>query len=195
MKKIPTLFERDPENKQLVINKITPGCEWISEIPAVARRKYDGACCAIIDGKLYKRRVIKGRERVPGNFRIVDVIPNFEKGDTLCGWIPITDDPTDQYFREGYQNGCAEESLQKELADGTYELLGPKVQGNPEGYSMHVLFPHAYTEVLINAPRDYDALKHYLERRDIEGIVFAHNDGRMAKIKKRDFGLKREVNS
>jgi hypothetical protein len=34
-------------------------------------------------------------------------------------------------------------------------------------------------------------LREWLLDRDIEGLVFHHPDGRMAKIKLRDFGLKR----
>jgi hypothetical protein len=44
---------------------------------------------------------------------------------------------------------------------------------------------------LQSAPRTFDALREYLKPQDIEGIVWHHPDGRMAKIKKRDFGLKR----
>lgn len=41
------------------------------------------------------------------------------------------------------------------------------------------------------APRKYQALVAWLKDKDIEGLVFHHPDGRMAKIKKRDFGLDR----
>jgi hypothetical protein len=39
--------------------------------------------------------------------------------------------------------------------------------------------------------RSFEALKKYLELNDMEGIVFHHPDGRMAKIRKTDFGIKR----
>jgi hypothetical protein len=41
-------------------------------------------------------------------------------------------------------------------------------------------------------PRDFDGLRTWLAGKDIEGIVWHHPDGRMAKIKLRDFGLKRQ---
>jgi hypothetical protein len=41
-------------------------------------------------------------------------------------------------------------------------------------------------------PRDFDGLREYLAGKDIEGIVWHHSDGRMAKIKLRDFGHKRQ---
>lgn len=41
-----------------------------------------------------------------------------------------------------------------------------------------------------DAPRDFDGIKAWLTDRQIEGLVWHHDDGRMAKIKRRDFGLK-----
>jgi hypothetical protein len=43
MKKIPTLFARDPDDRGRVLPQITPGCEWALTDPAArATRKYDG---------------------------------------------------------------------------------------------------------------------------------------------------------
>jgi hypothetical protein len=42
-------------------------------------------------------------------------------------------------------------------------------------------------------PLNFGGLRAWMEGRDIEGVVFHHADGRMAKIKLRDFGLKRAV--
>jgi hypothetical protein len=42
---------------------------------------------------------------------------------------------------------------------------------------------------------EFEALKKYLtdEKNDIEGIVFHHrNDGRMCKLRKKDFGINRK---
>lgn len=56
MKKIQTLFERIYENHKVVGIKpnITYGCEE-AFLYGKATVKFDGACCAIIDGKFYKR--------------------------------------------------------------------------------------------------------------------------------------------
>lgn len=56
MKKIPTLFEREFENHRLVrtLNKVTPGFEWVLNGEGAATIKYDGSCCAIIDGNIGK---------------------------------------------------------------------------------------------------------------------------------------------
>jgi hypothetical protein len=47
------------------------------------------------------------------------------------------------------------------------------------------------SELLPDCPRDFGGIKDYLRDKDIEGIVFHHPDGRMVKIKKKDFGFKR----
>ena len=44
----------------------------------------------------------------------------------------------------------------------------------------------------LDAPRTFDALRAFLaDHDDIEGIVWHHPDGRMVKIKGKDFGIKR----
>lgn len=75
--------------------------------------------------------------------------------------------------------------------DGTYELVGPKVQANPEHYDAHLLIAHAEADTFPECPTDFDALKAWIADKDIEGIVWHHPDGRMGKIKKKDFGLAR----
>jgi hypothetical protein len=83
-------------------------------------------------------------------------------------------------------------AFDSKLQDGTYELVGPKVQGNPERYERHTLIRHANAQIFQNAPREFNDLRSWLTDKDIEGIVFHHPDGRMGKIKKRDFGLARK---
>lgn len=77
------------------------------------------------------------------------------------------------------------------LANGTYELIGPKVQDNPYGLHHHELHRHGASTCPIDdlpGPRTFEKIKTYLQRVTIEGIVFHHPDGRMAKVKRRDFG-------
>lgn len=56
MKQIPTLFERTFANHKVtgISDKVTPGCEWVLAGEGVATIKIDGACCAVINGELYK---------------------------------------------------------------------------------------------------------------------------------------------
>jgi hypothetical protein len=50
---------------------------------------------------------------------------------------------------------------------------------------------HEHTGVYADVPRTLVGLREWLRDKNIEGIVSHHPDGRMANIKKRDFGMKR----
>jgi hypothetical protein len=132
-------------------------------------------------GALYKRRELRDGDVIPAGFELAGYDEETKKS---VGWVPVGDGPEDKWFREADVPG---------LADGTYELVGPKVQGNPEHYEAHRLVSHRETGTFEDVPRTFVGLKIWMATRDIEGIVFHHPDGRMAKIKLRDFGLKRTV--
>lgn len=181
MKKIISFFQRNYEGDRLVRDEIVPGAEWVAAGEGIATRKWDGTCCMIRDGRFYKRYDVKPGHLVPRDFEAA------QEADPATGhwpgWVPIRGGPEDQYFREAMD-------LLDERSDGTYELCGPKVQGNPEGFLSHILIPHgAY--LLEDVPRTFTALREWLRCAKIEGIVWHHPDGRMVKIKARDFGIKR----
>lgn len=181
MKKIPTIFKRDTENMSIVINEHHPDCEWVFNGEGVATKKYDGTCCLVKDGKLWRRRELKKGKAHPDGFVLADYDSATGKS---VGWIPVGEENADRWHLDAFGDG--------NFLDGTYELCGPKVQGNPEGFETHVLIPHAGAMRYENVPRDFDGLRDFLKPLDIEGLVFHHHDGRMAKIKKRDFGLDRK---
>jgi len=145
-----------------------------------ATLKIDGTCCLIRNGVLYKRRELRSTETMPTDFELIE-------GDTetgkMVGWVPVGNGPEDQWHREAYAWGAFE--------DGTYELVGPKIQGNPEKALAHHLLRHGNIPFDEQPPRTFDALRDWCVGMDMEGIVWHHPDGRMAKIKLRDFGLKR----
>ena len=182
MKKIPTLFERDWNG---VRSRVTPqvhiGCKWVLEGEGRATVKFDGTCCLVRDGLLYKRREVKQGDVPPAKFERVDY--DLATGKAF-GWVPVGDGPEDKWHREAFERSEAPPE------DGTYELLGPKVQRNSEGYAQHELVRHGSVEI-DDVPRDYEDLRKYMDGLSIEGIVWHHPDGRMAKLKLRDFGLKR----
>ena len=55
MKKIPTLFRRDYEGNRQVVDEVTEGCEWVIHGGGTPTEKFDGTCCMVKGGKLYKR--------------------------------------------------------------------------------------------------------------------------------------------
>lgn len=180
MKKIPTIFKRNPKNMREILDEPHPDCLWVFNGEGVATRKYDGTCVAIINGVYMKRREVKRGKKAPSDF--IQLMEDKNTGKRV-GWVPVKeDDPQDKWHMAAFDN----------QPDGTYELCGPKVQGNPEGLESHTLIPHSEAEVYPDCPRDYHGLKSWLKNKNIEGVVFHHPDGRMAKIKKRDFGLPRK---
>ena len=181
MKKIPSLFQRDFNNR-LVVDKITPGTEWVLAGEGKATVKVDGTCCLVRAGKLFKRYEVKPGGTPPPNFEPANEVD--ENTGKQQGWLPVGDGPEDKYHREAFRDGQG-------FLDGTYELLGPKVQGNPEKSPQHRLVSHNSLDLDEPVPTGFNELRAYLGSRDIEGIVWHHPDGRMVKIKGKDFGLKR----
>ena len=75
--------------------------------------------------------------------------------------------------------------------EGRAKNYEKKIQGNPESNINHNLIKHTNAQIFEDAPRTFNGLKNWLANKNIEGLVFYHPDGRMAKIKKRDFSQKR----
>lgn len=181
MKKIPTIFKRNPENIREILPVPHKDCAWVFAGEGAATRKYDGTCCLIEGGKLYKRREVKNGAALPLEFVKVDYDGVTGK---IVGWVPVDPGSSEDKWHVAAFKQCME--------DGTYELLGPKIQGNPERLADHLLLKHGDAEQFFGVPRTFDGLRKWLEGKDIEGLVFHHEDGRMAKIKKRDYGQARK---
>lgn len=186
MKKIISLFQRNYDGDKLVRDEIVPGAEWVTAGEGVATRKIDGTSCLVRDGKLYKRYDAKHGKTPPVGFEPAEEKPNEHTGH-WPGWLPVGDGPEDRWHREAWGNPGS-----GSLDNGTYELLGPKLQGNPENAKTHVLMKHggSATRLVADPPRTFEEIKTYLSEWAMEGIVWHHSDGRMVKIKTRDFGLK-----
>ena len=189
MRKIPSVFVRpiiNGRSSSTLIDEVNPGCEWVVNGEGVATRKWDGTSCLVRDGKLYKRYDAKHGKTPPDGFEPAqDPDPNTGHWP---GWVAVSiDNKADRWHVEAWM------ARKRDLADGTYELCGPCVGGNPEGISEHVFIPHGLrTWQYPDAPRTFAGLREWLSSRDIEGVVFHHPDGRMAKVKKGDLGLPRK---
>lgn len=177
MQKIPTLFVRDFQNNpRYVTREVTPGCEWVIAGEGVATRKYDGTC-VMFDGQWWARREVKDGKTPPPNFIGIE---RDETTGNVVGWEPAE--------QSGFAKWLDEARSTSISGPGTYELCGPKINGNPEHFGQHRLIRHDDAEVF-DSPllRDYDGLRTWLHAHSFEGIVFHHPDGRMVKIKARDF--------
>ena len=192
MKKISTLFKKDSNDLSVVTSEVAPENAWVFEGYAIATRKFDGLACAIIEGHLYKRFDVKKGRVVPEG-----AIP-CQGPDEFTGhhphWVLCDrNKPEDKYFFEAF------DSL-SDKADGTYELCGETISTerfsknlNVEKVQGHKMIKHG-NEVLNIPELSFDGLKKFLEdpNNDIEGIVFHHKtDGRMCKLRKKDFKIKR----
>lgn len=182
MRKIPTLFRRDPEDMRRVLPEVTPGCEWVVQGRGYATRKYDGTCVMFDGTGWWARRELKPGNTPPPGYRTVETDPNTGK---TVGWEPATQSPFSKYL--------AAEAIprlylnHKYTPIGTYELIGPRINGNPENVEEHALIEHEVAERFRDVPRDFAGMRAWLLAHDYEGIVWHRIDGSMAKIKRRDF--------
>lgn len=185
MIKITTLFKKNPENLWLVINEVNPDNQWVLDWEWIPTKKIDGTATAIIGWELYKRYDAKKGKSAPEW-----AIP-CQEADPITWhhphWVKCSrEKKEDRYFFEWFD--CLNDKV-----DGTYELIGEKVQWNLEKVTWHILVRHG-SEILTIPWTTFDLLKKYLSDtlNDIEWIVFHHKtDGRMCKIRKSDFWVKR----
>ena len=216
MKKIPGVFKRDYTGNRQVIDEVVEGCEWVLAGEGRPTVKWDGTCCMIRDGRLFKRYDRKLKKSVrkawkqtaagdefafaeinfkpaPTAWEAAEETPNLHTGH-WPGWVPVGDGPEDRWHREAWVDLRLDAASGTLPADGTYELCGPKVQGNPHGFKNHLLIVHGDRAPFILSDGDcrhsFDEIRLHLVRLDsIEGIIWHHPDGRKAKIKRKDFGL------
>lgn len=214
MKKISTLFLKDPNDLSRVTRYIDPNNSWVIDGEGIPTRKFDGTSTAIIDGELYKRYDLKPNKKnhlYSGIWRVEDFknVPDgaipCQDPDIITGhwphWVKCNrKNKEDKYHFEAFDKLKAYYSQEvftdkddRNHIDGTYELCGEKIKNNPEGVVGHILIKHG-SVILDIEDFSYEGLKQYLSDPtvDIEGIVFHHKtDGRMCKIRKIDFGVKR----
>lgn len=187
MRKIPTLFRRDREDLKTVTPLVTPGCEWVLAGEGAPTRKFDGTCVMFDGVDWWARRVVKFGKAMPDRFQALESDPVTEK---WVGWEPIEQSSFAKWHAAALE---AADPLPGYWEIGTYELCGPKINGNPDRFDTHVLRLHAAADPLVIRDDEltFEGLRtvcrRLLEVSHIEGIVWHHPDGRMAKLKGRDF--------
>lgn len=174
MKKIPTLFQRT-EDRRYVTDVVTPGCEWVLAGEGAPTRKLDGTCMRFDGQNWWARREVKRDGVEPDGFIAVEVDAMTRKA---VGWIPVEGSPFYKFWLEAM-------AARLDREPGTYELIGPKVNGNPERLEHHVLIRHDIR--LEVTPAEPLVLIDRCREAGWEGVVWHHPDGRMAKLKVRDY--------
>ncbi len=190
MRKIPNLFERDWNgDKSRVLPELHHGADvgWVLRGEGVPTVKWDGSAVLVRGGKLFVRFDAKnGKAKPPGFEACQEVDP---ATGHQPGWIPSEGNPAAKWHIDAFRNSGGES-----LPDGTYEAIGPQLQSNPHRLAANKLVRHG-ADVIADLPREpaaasaFEALRNYLGDHDIEGIVFHHPDGRMAKVLASDLGL------
>jgi hypothetical protein len=192
VRKIPTLFLRDPEDRAHVLPVVNPECQWVIDGEGIPTQKIDGTCVQLDeDNRWWARREVKPGKTPPANF--LPVQTDEATGKTM-GWEPIGQSAFAKYHAEALKE--AQENAVDPWTPwpvGTYELIGPKINGNPERMDRHWLVAHANCATLKVPVLTFEGIRETVLRLGeggVEGLVWHHPDGRAAKIKARDFMTK-----
>ena len=197
MRKIPTIFTRLDDGS--IVNEITSGCRWVTRGEGVPIEKLDGTNIRLtvrngIIVRVEKRRNPKPQElQKAANQGVRQLDPWYTDANR--------DDPADQHIF------AAVDFVPQPvvLDDGEYsaEAVGPKIQGNPLGLTEPACFLFSVPSVANTlayqyVPTGFEELRAWFQTAQSiyspghapEGIVFHHPDGRRAKIKAEDFGVR-----
>lgn len=188
MKKIPTLFKREFEGHTIV--RVLPelsdeSLQWVLDGEGIATVKWDGSCCAIIDGKFYVRYDAKNGKPIPEN-----AIKCQEEADPITGhmpcWLPADrSNPGHKWYFSALDLTKYDETQLEHFR--TYEVIGKHFNGNMYNLDYDTLIPHGVD--IIEVPRTFDGIRDYLRDNFIEGIVFWKDGEPKCKIKRSDFGF------
>ena len=175
----PFVREFNDKHEYVVIDEINPGYEWVFEDPEViAVEKLDGTNVSIIINE----------NNITDVFNRTARIPFINKGK--------------QFIIEGVQNAY-ERGYLKFLPNGQHfgEVIGPKLQKNPYKLDKHLFIPFSKLQKEYKYkswgkyPKDFESISEWFKNLKplfgrkynsdyVEGIVFTHPDGRMAKLRR-----------
>jgi len=187
--KIESPFVRKEINGEYIATpEITPGYEWVFNDEKVrAIEKLHGTNVSIIIEEGQIKSIWNRTERIPffnkGKIHIVrGILESFERG-----YMDL--------LKDGQHFG---------------ELIGPKVNGNPYNLEKNVWIPfktysweHLFYKSWGKYPKTYEAISEWFKtlmplysykvhgkeygKHFVEGVVFTHEDGRMAKLRRNMF--------
>jgi hypothetical protein len=187
MEKIPTLFERvyKDDNVLCTVPVVRKGFEWVLDGEGIAMVKWDGSCCAIFNGELYKRYDAKRGKKPPEG-----AIPCCDP-DPVTGhwphWVKCDpNNPADKWFIQAFER-AKQTQTRADLYHGTFEAVGPHFNGNPYKYEHDKLIQHGIH--VVNVERSFEGIRRFLENHSYEGLVFWKDGAPQCKIKRTDFRL------
>jgi hypothetical protein len=195
MKKIPTILPKSADLSSVIEGDLMLNIHYF-------KIKIDGTACMIKNGKPYCRFDAKLFKRKKGKiitFTKEEVISKLPSGAIPCQepdeksghfphWIPVLEnDPSQKYIYEGFLN-----ILEENIIDGTYECIGPKLQGNPHGEEQHEWIPHTHKNltVILNLENrnPFNFFKEYFKLFQFEGLVaYNDKDEPIGKIRRSDY--------
>ena len=181
MIRIPCAFMKD-EQTGFVTNR--PAIDWFAAGEGVATRKWDGIpyLLNVEDGGLIAYRGVRLTPDDPTPIRFIQT--SDAGGPDITGWMGVgnTDEALvvalDAYGQTG-----------KPFEPGTYELCGPGIKGNHEGFDYPTLLRHDLVSYL-RCPRQLDDVIAFMLMMDPpgEGIVWRYGN-QYCKLTRQDVGL------
>lgn len=192
MRKMLSLYPRNFQSKGnlYITSQVNKGVDWVFHPSTVATQKFDGTCCFYDETtkQLYKRFDYKRKSSrsLPTGALACQFEPDEHTGH-WPHWIPLI---------KGDPENWMHELAPMPTIHGTYELCGPKINENREKLETYQFIKHG-SVIFDKVPLTLPGLTKFLKEHDIEGIVFYEAMGvfgpvgRMAKVTKEGFGMKR----
>lgn len=171
---IPTVFHRDPRTGTVVPQPID-SCTWVLTGEGTCRIKYHGISVQLDrGGRWYQWTSWPGGYGCPDTF--LPAHTSQQRDERSFGWMPLDDDDDTWWLITA--------ALHDMLIPraGTYELCGPGIRFNREGFDKPTLIYHRTAPVVDAPDRSYEGLLRLLRSGVWSGLVFEHPDGRLAKL-------------
>jgi hypothetical protein len=198
MKKLPTLFPKDPTD----LGRVIDGELLYPLEELVAYLKLDGTACAVINNLPYfrydARLKSKGKD-VP----LQVVLNNLPKGAIACQEVDPLSGHWPHWIPPQPKNRLHTELVKvwsPELEDGTYEGIGPIIGANPHNEVRHIWVKHNDPRLLYSLEKAlitiekvgaYQYFKSFFFDFQWEGLVFYREEEPVAKLRRSDFGYGR----
>jgi len=170
-----------------------PDCDWVYNDNSNVKyyEQFDGDPGLVRNGRLYRRFNLISGFPIPVGWLHHSFNPAEIDGR---GWLPVRDSKSEFKSKHITPDTCymqAFNNVNQDLEDGTYELIGRTIKGNPYNLKGHRLWNHKAGLLELQLPKDLEEWKAYFTSSDPKmGVVMKHTDGRLAKIKSNLVGVK-----